>query len=217
MSDHSVYFIIHHSYSRHMRTSRGTVFGGTSSLFYSSQNYFIVRQKLFGTQRKTGCLATARYVFRLVLLIADVLGLSGVKGKVADSCNKAVDTAGKHRKEDVCACSGCKSFGLKRCVVDDKASYPAKEECEQKAHEIVVVFHFTMSPFQIVTRYGVESIILLLFIIVNTLLKICVTLCKVHKLGGAFLNKLFKENLNNGHDAIGFNSGNLEEHRVFGF
>ena len=84
---------------------------------------------------------TASLVCRLVLLIADVLGLGGVKSEVADSRNKTVDTASNHRKEDVCACSGCVSFGLKRGVVDDKASYPTKEKCEQKAYEIVVVFH----------------------------------------------------------------------------
>ena len=77
----------------------------------------------------------------LTLEVTDVAFLAGVELEVADRCNEHVDTAGDATKEKVCKGSGLPSLGLKRGVVDDKATDPAKEESEKETNQVIVV-HF---------------------------------------------------------------------------
>ena len=78
------------------------------------------------------------YYERLILLVADVLLLSGIKGQVADGSNQAVDTEGDHGQEDVSAGSTGEAFGLQGGVVDDQAADPTQEKGQQETDEIVV-------------------------------------------------------------------------------
>lgn len=65
-----------------------------------------------------------------VLLVADVVGLSGIEGEVADRSNETVDTEGDYCKEDVSESSRCVAFGLEACVVDDDTTDPTEEKCQ---------------------------------------------------------------------------------------
>ena len=64
----------------------------------------------------------------LLLNVTDVLFLVGIEGEVADRCYQAVDTKGDHSQEDVSQRSRLKACGLKRGVIDHKASDPSQEE-----------------------------------------------------------------------------------------
>ena len=66
----------------------------------------------FGTDKNRTAEAVRLYYERLILLVADVFLLSGIKGQVADGSNQAVDTEGDHSQEDVSAGSTGEAFGL---------------------------------------------------------------------------------------------------------
>ena len=80
-----------------------------------------------------------------VLLIADVLGLGGVEGQVADGSHELVDSEGHDCKQDVAAGAGCSTLCLQGRVVDDETSDPSEEESQEEACEILV-FHWGNSP-----------------------------------------------------------------------
>ena len=75
---------------------------------------------------------------KLVLLVTDVLCLSGIESEVADSCYQTVDTEGDHGQEDVSTGSAGKALGLQRAVVNDQAADPTQEKCEKKTNQIIV-------------------------------------------------------------------------------
>ena len=81
-----------------------------------------------------------------VLLVTDVLILSRIKEEVADRSYERVNTECDIAENEVKPCSGCESFGLKRCVVDNEASDPTKEKCQNKANDLVVIH--CVSPFK---------------------------------------------------------------------
>ena len=80
----------------------------------------------------------------LVFLIADVLGLGGVKGQVANGGNQAIDAKGNQGEEDVGAGSAGVSLRLEAGVIDNDTADPAQEERQKKAYQIFVI-HFENS------------------------------------------------------------------------
>ena len=86
----------------------------------------------------------------LVLLVTDVLSLSGIKEQVANRSYQRIDTKGQVRKEEIQTGSGGISCGLQRSVVDDDATDPTQEKSQKETDEIVVVFHCHGSPFILV-------------------------------------------------------------------
>ena len=80
-----------------------------------------------------------------VLLVADVLGLGGVEGQVADGSHDLVDSEGHDCKQDVAAGAGCPTLYLQGRVVDDETSDPSEEESQEEACEILV-FRWVNSP-----------------------------------------------------------------------
>lgn len=80
-----------------------------------------------------------------VLLVADVLGLGGVEGQVADGSHELVDSEGHDCKQDVAAGAGCPTLCLQGRAVDDETSDLSEEESQEEACEILV-FHWVNSP-----------------------------------------------------------------------
>jgi hypothetical protein len=76
-----------------------------------------------------------------ILLVADVLGLGGIKEQVADGGNQTVDTKGNNGEQNVATGSGGVALGLQGRMVDNKAADPTQKEGQKKADEIVVVIH----------------------------------------------------------------------------
>ena len=85
----------------------------------------------------------------LVFLVADVLFFARIECEVADWRNQTVDTERDAGQEDVATRSWSESFGLQGSVIDDDATNPSQEECEQKANKIVV-FHSRQPPQYVV-------------------------------------------------------------------
>lgn len=79
-----------------------------------------------------------------VLLVADVLGLGGVEGQVADGSHDLVDSEGHDCKQDVAAGAGCPTLYLQGRVVDDETSDPSEEESQEEACEILVSIGLTL-------------------------------------------------------------------------
>ena len=77
-------------------------------------------------------------LIQLSLEVTDVLCLAGIKGKVADRSNEGVDTQGDVSKNNVCEGSRLPTVGLKRGVVDDKATNPTKEEGKKETNYVVI-------------------------------------------------------------------------------
>ena len=71
-----------------------------------------------------------RLVFyaKLVLFIADVAFLIGIKDQVADRSDQTVDAKGDHGEEDVRAGSAGVALGLLGSVIDDQTTDPAQEK-----------------------------------------------------------------------------------------
>ena len=71
-----------------------------------------------------------RLVFyaKLVLFVADVAFLIGIKDQVADRSDQTVDTKGDHGEEDVRAGSAGVALGLQGSVIDDQTTDPAQEK-----------------------------------------------------------------------------------------
>ena len=66
--------------------------------------------------------------YALVLFVADILGLRGIKHEVADRRYQTVNTKGDRRQEQVASRSGRIALRLQGSVIDDKASDPSKEK-----------------------------------------------------------------------------------------
>ena len=77
-----------------------------------------------------------------ILFVADVLFLCGIKDQIANGSHQTIDTEGDHGEKNVGKRSGCIARGLEAGVIDDDASNPAKEKCEQKTNKIVIAIHF---------------------------------------------------------------------------
>ena len=82
---------------------------------------------------------------RSILLVTDVLRLSGIEHQIEYRCNEAVNSAGYDRKEEVATGSRGKAFGLKRTVVDDDTADESQEKCQQKTNKFGVIHDKT--PF----------------------------------------------------------------------
>ena len=80
----------------------------------------------------------------LAFLIADIFGLSGIEGQVANGGNQAIDAKGNHGEEDVGAGSAGVSLRLEAGVIDNDAADPPQEERQKKAYQIFVI-HFENS------------------------------------------------------------------------
>ena len=78
-----------------------------------------------------------------ILLIADILFLSGVKGQIADRSNQAVDAEGDRGQEEVSAGSAGETLRFQGRVIDDQAADPTQEEGQQKTNEILIHFLFS--------------------------------------------------------------------------
>ena len=76
---------------------------------------------------------------QLVLLVTDVLILSGIEEEVADRSNEGVNTHSDVGKKEICPGSRGEAFGLELGVVDDDASDETEEEGQQKADDVFVV------------------------------------------------------------------------------
>ena len=76
---------------------------------------------------------------QLVLLVADVLVLSGIEEEVADRSNEGVNTHSDVGKKEICPRSRGEALGLELGVVDDDASDETEEEGQQKADDVLVV------------------------------------------------------------------------------
>ena len=79
------------------------------------------------------------YVYKLVLLVANVLFLIGIESQVADRSHQTVDTTGNHGQEDVGTSSAGKAFGLQGGMIDNQATDPAQEKSQQKTNQIIVI------------------------------------------------------------------------------
>ena len=80
----------------------------------------------------------------LAFLIADVLGLSGIEGQVANGGNQAIDAKGDQGEEDVSGGSAGISLRLEAGVIDNDAADPSQKERQKKANQIFVI-HFENS------------------------------------------------------------------------
>ena len=84
------------------------------------------------------CITACAVLSKLVLLVADVFGLSRVKRQVADGSDQAVNAAGDVAEDEVSTGARGVALGLQRGVVDDKASDPAEEEGQEETNDFVV-------------------------------------------------------------------------------
>ena len=82
--------------------------------------------------------------FESVLLVADVLGLSGVEHQVADRSDEGINAAGDVAEDNISAGARGVTFGLQRGVVDNKASDPAEEEGQEETNDLVVHGDFSL-------------------------------------------------------------------------
>jgi hypothetical protein len=73
---------------------------------------------------------TRKSLFKLVLLVAYVRGLSRIESEVADGSNEGVDSESNNGQNKVSESSAGVAFGLEAGVVDYQATDPTKEECE---------------------------------------------------------------------------------------
>ena len=78
---------------------------------------------------------------RSVLLVTDNSTLLRIEEKVEYRSNQTVNAEGDHGKEEVCKGSRGVACGLKRGVVDDDTTDPAKEEGKKKTSELLII-HF---------------------------------------------------------------------------
>ena len=76
---------------------------------------------------------------RLILSVADILVLGGIKGQVADGSNQRINTHRQIGENEISPRSGGKAFGLEGGVVDDNATNEAEEKRQQKTNEFVVI------------------------------------------------------------------------------
>ena len=67
-----------------------------------------------------------------VLLVTDISGLSRIKGKIANSSNQGVNTAGYVTEQKIRQGSRGVALRLQRGVIDNKASKPTEEECKKE-------------------------------------------------------------------------------------
>lgn len=84
---------------------------------------------------------SCKNLFKLFLYVTDVLLFGRIKGKVADRCNKRINTECDVSEKEICPGSGLKACRLERGMVDNNATNPSKEEGQQEANEVVVI-HF---------------------------------------------------------------------------
>ena len=78
----------------------------------------------------------AFYDCKSVLLVTDVLILSGIEEEVADGSNEGVNTKSDVSEKEIRPRSGGKAFGLQLGVVDDDASDKAEEEGKDEANYV---------------------------------------------------------------------------------
>lgn len=81
----------------------------------------------------------AFYDCKSVLLVTDVLILSGIEEEVADGSNEGVNAKSDVSEKEIRPRSGGEAFGLELGVVDDDASDKAEEEGQDKANYVFVV------------------------------------------------------------------------------
>ena len=91
-------------------------------------------------------------MYQLCLEVADILFLIWIECKVADWSNETVDTKCDVTENEVSPGSGSEACGLKSSVVDDYATNPSEEECEQEANEVVVI-HNIDTPFYLLILF----------------------------------------------------------------
>ena len=89
----------------------------------------------------------AFYDCKSVLLVTDVLILSGIEEEVADGSNEGVNTKSDVSEKEIRPRSGGKAFGLQLGVVDDDAADPTKEEGQQETDDVLGIHD--KSPFEI--------------------------------------------------------------------
>lgn len=79
--------------------------------------------------KKIGKPKTCRFLMyamlKLVLFVAYVLCVCGVKLEVADRSNEGVNAESKGREPEVCRSSAGVAFGLKSGVIDDDTADPS--------------------------------------------------------------------------------------------
>ena len=87
---------------------------------------------------------TAFFISLSVFFVTYVLCLCGIEYEIANRSHQTVDTQGYVSKNEVAACSRGIALGLKRGVVDDKATYPTQEKGQQEAYEFVVIHSLSL-------------------------------------------------------------------------
>jgi len=86
---------------------------------------------------------TTKDLMGLVLFVSDILGLGGIKGKIADGGYQTVNTKGDHGQENVATRSGGVALGFERGMVDYDASDPSEKKGEKKTNQLVVIHNST--------------------------------------------------------------------------
>jgi hypothetical protein len=82
----------------------------------------------------------AAKVFSLsVFGVADIAGLCGIKGQIADRGDQTVNAKGDGGQENVSQRAAGITCGFERRMIDDDAADPAKEKGQQKTDEVLVL------------------------------------------------------------------------------
>jgi hypothetical protein len=98
-----------------------------------AKNCFKIKSK----RKKT--FAAAKVFFLSILGVADIAGLCGIKGQIADRGNQTINAKGNVGQKKVSQRAAGITCGLQRRMINDNAADPAKEEGQQKTNELLVL------------------------------------------------------------------------------